>query len=48
MRQERITRRPRRRKPAPEQPTPVLVTAARDIAHVDDFVAHIDTVLEAT
>ena len=47
MRQERITKQPRRRKPAPEQLAPVLVTRATDTSQADEVIAHIDDVLEA-
>ena len=47
MRQERITRQPRRRKPAPEQTAPVSAVQPADTAAADEVIAHIDDVLEA-
>jgi hypothetical protein len=47
MRQERIIRQPRRRKPAPEQTAPVLAVRPADTSAADEVITHIDDVLEA-
>ena len=47
MRQERITRKALRRKPAPEQTAPLLLPPPADIQDVDDVLATIERLLES-
>ena len=47
MRQERITRKALRRKPAPEHTAPLLVPPPADTQDVDEVLATIERVLES-